>query len=42
MVGVQPGNLDAKVQRLLPAYMTMGNTGMGDMASMGMLVPKNS
>jgi manganese oxidase len=42
MVGVQPGNLDAKVQRLLPAYMTMGNTGMGDMASMGMPVPNNS
>jgi len=42
MVGVQPGNLDAKVQRLLPAYMTMGQTGMGDMASMGMPVPKNS
>jgi manganese oxidase len=42
MVGVQPGNLDAKVQRLLPTYMTMGHTGMGDMASMGMPVPKNS
>jgi manganese oxidase len=42
MVGVQPGNLDAKVQRLLPAYMTMGQTGMGDMASMGMPVPNNS
>jgi FtsP/CotA-like multicopper oxidase with cupredoxin domain len=42
MVGVQPGNLDAKVQRLLPTYMTMGNTGMGDMASMSMPVPKNS
>jgi hypothetical protein len=42
MVGVQPGNLDAQVQRLLPAYMTMGHTGMGDMASMGMPVPKNS
>jgi len=42
MVGVQPGNLDAKVQRLLPTYMTMGNTGMGDMASMNMPVPKNS
>jgi FtsP/CotA-like multicopper oxidase with cupredoxin domain len=42
MVGVQPEHLDAKVQRLLPAYMTMGHTGMGDMASMGMPVPKNS
>ena len=42
MVGVQPGNLDAKVQRLLPTYMTMGQTGMGDMASMSMPVPNNS
>jgi FtsP/CotA-like multicopper oxidase with cupredoxin domain len=42
MIGVQTGNLDKKVQGLLPAYMTMGDTGMGDMAMMGMPVPKNS
>jgi FtsP/CotA-like multicopper oxidase with cupredoxin domain len=42
MVGVQPGNLNAKVQSLLPAYMTMGQTGMGDMATMGMPLPQNS
>ena len=42
MVGVKPGKLDEKVQSLLPGYMTMGDTGMGDMAEMGMAVPKNS
>jgi hypothetical protein len=42
MVGVQTGDLDKKVGKLLPAYMTMGDTGMGDMAMMGMPVPKNS
>jgi manganese oxidase len=42
MVGVRPGKLDERVQGLLPAYMTMGDTGMGDMAEMGMAVPKNS
>ena len=30
------------MQTLLPGYMTMGDTGMGDMAEMGMPVPKNS
>ncbi len=42
MVGVQPGALDTKVRKLLPGYMTMGQTGMADMAEMGMAVPKNS
>ncbi len=42
MIGVKPGGLDQKVQTLLPAYMTMGDSGMGDMAEMGMPVPKNS
>jgi FtsP/CotA-like multicopper oxidase with cupredoxin domain len=42
MIGVKPGGLDAKVRRLLPGYMTMGQTGMGDMADMGMPVPPNS
>jgi hypothetical protein len=42
MIGVKTRNLDDKVQSLLPAYMTMGNTGMGDMAEMGMPIPKNS
>jgi FtsP/CotA-like multicopper oxidase with cupredoxin domain len=42
MIGVEPGNLDDKVRGLLPAYMTMGNTGMGEMGMMPMPVPQNS
>ena len=42
MVGVQPGDLDKKVRKLLPGYMTMGSTGMGDMGDMGMPVMRNS
>src|SRR5439155_12483069 len=42
LVGVEPGTLDQRVRRLLPDYMTMGHTGMGEMAAMGMAVPKNS
>ena len=39
---MKPGNLDARVRTQLPGYMTMGHEGMGDMAEMGMPVPKNS
>jgi manganese oxidase len=44
MLGVKSGRLDGRVQRLLPEYMTMGETGMGDMGSMAkqMGVPRNS
>jgi FtsP/CotA-like multicopper oxidase with cupredoxin domain len=42
MLGVKADDLDAKVRQLLPNYMTMGSTGMGDMAAMGMVAPKNS
>ena len=42
MIGVEPGNLDQQVGSLLPTYMTMGQTGMGEMATMRMPVPKNS
>jgi manganese oxidase len=42
MIGVEPRGLDEKVRRLLPEYMTMGQTGMGDMTEMGMRVPQNS
>ena len=42
MVGVDPQKLDAKVRPLVPAYMTMGQDGMGDMGDMGMAVPHNS
>jgi hypothetical protein len=35
--------LDEKIRKsLLPGYMTMGTNGMGDMAEMGMAVPRNS
>jgi len=43
MLGVKPGGLDRKVQRLLPEYMTMGEAGMGGMEHMtAMGVPENS
>ena len=42
MIGVKAGNLDAKVRPLLPDYMTMGETGMGEMGAMGMKGPANS
>jgi len=42
LIGVETGELDQKVRHLLPGYMTMGQTGMGDMAEMGMRVPANS
>ena len=42
MIGVKPGQLDERVRKILPGYMTMGETGMGDMGEMGMAVPKNS
>jgi FtsP/CotA-like multicopper oxidase with cupredoxin domain len=42
MVGVKQGNLDSKIDRLLPGYMTMGQAGMGDMAQMHMSGPRNS
>jgi manganese oxidase len=42
MIGTKPSTLDRRVTSLLPGYMTMGRTGMGDMGDMGMPVPKNS
>jgi hypothetical protein len=43
MIGVKAGELDKKIRAsLLPGYMSMGSTGMGDMGSMGMSVPPNS
>ena len=38
MVGFQPGDLDQKIRPLLPAYMTMGQTGM-DMGNMAEVMP---
>lgn len=46
MIGVDTKGLDQQIKPLLPAYMTMGQTGMGDMAEMlgggHMKVPDNS
>ena len=42
LIGVDPGNLDARVRKVVPGYMTMGQTGMADMGEMGMPVPPNS
>jgi FtsP/CotA-like multicopper oxidase with cupredoxin domain len=42
MIGVKPETIDKRVQPLLPAYMTMGQNGMTEMAEMGMPMPKNS
>jgi FtsP/CotA-like multicopper oxidase with cupredoxin domain len=42
LIGVDASALNKAVQPLLPGYMTMGTTGMGDMTDMGMAVPKNS
>jgi manganese oxidase len=42
MMGVAPGDTDARIRSLLPDYMAMGHGGMGEMADMHMPGPKNS
>lgn len=42
MVGVDTRAVDARLARVLPDAMTMGQTGMGGMGSMNMPVPPNS
>ena len=42
LVGIDPGDLDKKLRKVIPGYMTMGQTGMGDMGDMGMKNPPNS
>jgi hypothetical protein len=42
MVGLDPGQTDQRVRELLPGYMTMGHTGMGEMGEMQMPAPANS
>jgi hypothetical protein len=42
LIGADTSGLDQKVMPLVPGYMTMGDTGMGDMGEMGMPTPKNS
>lgn len=39
MIGVKQGNAEAKVKKVLPGYMAMGETGMGGMQ---MTTPKNT
>lgn len=42
MVGANTEQLDRRMKRVLPEYMTMGTAGMGGMAEMNMPVPENS
>lgn len=42
MIGVDSIGVDKKIQKLIPGYMSMGQTGMGGMGDMGMPVPRNS
>jgi hypothetical protein len=42
MVGADPKRINGRVQPVVPAYMSMGHNGMGDMAEMDMPVPRNS
>jgi FtsP/CotA-like multicopper oxidase with cupredoxin domain len=42
MIGAKTADLNRIVRGVVPAYMTMGQNGMGDMASMRMEYPKNS
>lgn len=42
MIGMDTQDLDGKIRKLIPGYMTMGTTGMQDMTKMGMPLPKNS
>jgi len=42
MLGMEIGDFDERMQKLIPGYMTMGTTGMRDMTKTGMPIPKNS
>jgi hypothetical protein len=42
MLGADVQRIDRRVRAVVPAYMSMGATGMGDMADMRMPVPRNS
>lgn len=42
MIGVDARGLSQKMNKLLPDYMTMGTTGMGEMSHMRMSMPENS
>ncbi len=42
LIGVDPGAVGRAMHKLIPGYMVMGDSGMGDMGEMGMPVPPNS
>jgi FtsP/CotA-like multicopper oxidase with cupredoxin domain len=42
MIGVNTRKIDHRMSRVLPAYMSMGQTGMGGMGEMQMPIPPNS
>jgi manganese oxidase len=42
MVGANTRQLDRRMSRVLPGYMSMGTTGMGGMGEMKMPIPDNS
>ena len=42
LIGVRPGDVSKRVSKLIPGYMTMGESGMAGMGEMGMPVPRNS
>jgi manganese oxidase len=42
MLGANTEKLDARMDRVVPRYMTMGQSGMGNMAEMEMDIPPNS
>lgn len=42
LIGLDKTGLDARIRKLIPGYMVMGETGMGEMGDMGMDVPRNS
>jgi di/tripeptidase len=42
LIGMQKGDFDKRMRKLLPGYMTMGETGMAAMGMMNMAIPDNS
>jgi hypothetical protein len=42
LIGIDTEGLNQKIRPLVPGFMTMGDTGMGDMGEMGMASPPNS
>jgi len=42
LVGADTRGLDAKLGRVVPGYMTMGQAGMAEMSTMQMPQPRNS